>query len=216
MKKAYLSLCLAAFSTLASPEKNWLIDSTTQWEAASENLNEMQVKDGLLVPQTAKASFSSSFKTFEQKQTLSSIELKQSPIWDNWKQIDDITPKGLGNAYVFLPVAPGDYYILAQPPKEKVEYPKGLSKSEKKKFLNTYYKENPSKKPAPGYHCWHSTDLKTWTHHGQVSKSKWVTTAEYADGKFYIYYDEPNDQDPHLIIDEDLKDGKVGKEMGKV
>ena len=27
---------------------------------------------------------------------------------------------------------------------------------------------------------------------------------------------QPNDQDPHLIIDEDLKDGKVGKEMGKV
>jgi hypothetical protein len=216
MKKTFLSLCLAACSVLASPEKNWTIDSSSQWKNASASLNQMKVKDGLLVPQVAEASFSSSFKTFEQKQTLASIELKQSPIWDNWKQIDDITPKGLGNAYVFLPVAPGDYYILAQPPKQKVSYPKGLSKKEKKTFLNKYYKENPTKKPSIGYHAWHSTNLKTWTHHGQVSNSKWVTTAEYADGKFYIYYDEPNDQDPHLIIDEDLKDGKVGKEMGKV
>ena len=44
--------------------------------------------------------------------------------------------------------------------------------------------------------------------------AKWVTTAEYVDGKTYIYYDFPNDQDPHLFIDEDLTDGKPGKNMG--
>ena len=217
MKKTLLSLCCTALSLGSfGAEKNWLIDSDAQWKNATDSLSQMQVKDGLLVPNATEASFSSSFKSFDEKQKLSSIELKQSPIWDNWQQIEDITPKGLGNAYVFLPVAPGDYYILAQPPKPKVDYPKGLSKQDKKKFLNKYYKDNPEKKPSGGYHAWHSTDLKSWTHHGAISNSRWVTTAEYADGKFYIYYDEPNDQDPHLIIDEDLKDGKVGKEMGKV
>jgi hypothetical protein len=41
-----------------------------------------------------------------------------------------------------------------------------------------------------------------------------VTTAEQVDGKTFIYYDFPNDQDPHLFIDEDLTDGKPGKNMG--
>ena len=41
-----------------------------------------------------------------------------------------------------------------------------------------------------------------------------MTSAEFADGKTYIYHDFPNDQDPHLVIDSDLTDGKPGKDMG--
>jgi hypothetical protein len=69
-----------------------------------------------------------------------------------------------------------------------------------------------------GYHCWHSTDMENWVHHGPVSdyRSRWMTTAEYVDGKFYLYYDNPNDQDPHLIIDSDVKDGKIGVDKGMV
>ena len=43
---------------------------------------------------------------------------------------------------------------------------------------------------------------------------RWTTTAEQVGGKTYIYYDFPNDQDPHLFIDGDLTDGKPGKNMG--
>ena len=69
-----------------------------------------------------------------------------------------------------------------------------------------------------GYHCWHSTDMKNWTHHGPVSnyRSRWMTTAEYKDGKFYLYYDNPNDQDPHLILDENVKAGNMGTDHGLV
>lgn len=33
--------------------------------------------------------------------------------------------------------------------------------------------------------------MKHWVHHGAVTSkhAKWTTTAEYHDGKFYIYYD---------------------------
>ena len=41
-----------------------------------------------------------------------------------------------------------------------------------------------------------------------------MTTAEQVGDKTYLYYDFPNDQDPHLIIDTDLTDGKMGKKMG--
>jgi len=42
-----------------------------------------------------------------------------------------------------------------------------------------------------------------WVHHGQASTGQYVTSAEFVDGKAYIYHDFPNDQDPHLVIDSD-------------
>jgi hypothetical protein len=155
-------------------------------------------------------------KTFPKKQKLTSVVFEQSPVWDNWKQIDDITPPGLGNAYVFLPVAPGDYYVFATQTGPKIKYPKGLDKKARQQFKREQQKKNPGPARAGGYHAWHSSDLKEWKHLGQVCKSNWMTTAEYADGKFYLYYDEPNDQDPHLIVDNDLADGVPGEYHGKV
>jgi len=195
----------------------WTINTEAEWKASSSKSAGFDFKDGYATPTEAGAVFSSGVKQFGEARKLKSVVFEQSPVWNNWEQIDDITPKkGLGNAYVFLPVAPGDYYILAEyNNSDWVEYPReDMSESDKKK----YYKKlkRSVKHPNTGYHAWHSTDLKTWKHYGKVANTRWVTTAEYADGKFYIYYDEPNDQDPHLIIDEDLKDGLVGKEMGKV
>ena len=62
------------------------------------------------------------------------------------------------------------------------------------------------KKSKGGYHAWQSRDMVNWVHHGPITEgfSKWMTSAEYVDGKAYFYYDFPNDQDPHLYIDEDL------------
>jgi hypothetical protein len=58
--------------------------------------------------------------------------------------------------------------------------------------------------------------MLNWVHHGPVTPgfARWTTTAEQVGGKTYIYYDFPNDQDPHLFIDDDLTDGKPGKNMG--
>ncbi len=195
----------------------WTINTEAEWKASSSKSAGFDFKDGYATPAEAGAVYSSVVKQFDEARKLNSVVFEQSPVWDNWEQIDDITPKkGMGNAYVFLPVAPGDYYILAEyNDLDSIEYPReDMSKDEKKK----YYKKvkRAAKDPMTGYHAWHSTDLKNWEHVGKVANSRWVTTAEYVDGKFYIYYDEPNDQDPHLVIDEDLKDGLVGQEMGMV
>ena len=58
--------------------------------------------------------------------------------------------------------------------------------------------------------------MKNWVHHGPVTEgfSRWVTSAEWVDGKAYIYYDFPNDQDPHVYVDNNLFDGLPGKNMG--
>ena len=58
--------------------------------------------------------------------------------------------------------------------------------------------------------------MVNWVHHGPVTEkfSCWVTSAEHVDGKTLIYYDYPNDQDPHVYVDADLADGLPGENKG--
>ncbi len=58
------------------------------------------------------------------------------------------------------------------------------------------------------YSVWHSTDMENWELHKNTIGKDWVTTAEYAEGIFFVYYDEPNDQDPHLVLTKDLTNKK--------
>ena len=53
-----------------------------------------------------------------------------------------------------------------------------------------------------------------WVHYGPTPMAPTVTTAEYKDGRTYFYYDSPNDRDPHLNIDNDLRDGVPGEDKG--
>jgi hypothetical protein len=43
--------------------------------------------------------------------------------------------------------------------------------------------------------------MVNWVHHGPVAekRTRWMTTAEFVDGKAYLYYDFPNDADPHWV-----------------
>jgi len=195
-----------------SPGGSWVVNTQQEWQAAKANATGLDLKDGYAEPNSSNATFRSVIKSLPEKSRLKKITIRQSPVWDNWKQIDDVTPDGLGNAHVFLPVAPGDYYVLAEKAL-KIDYPAGLSPDERREYKK---KHGVKTQADSGYHAWHSSDLRKWEYCGKVCNSKWVTTAEYANGKFYIYYDKPNDEEPHLVIDEDLKDGVVGEEMGMV
>ena len=192
MKTMHTFILIAALAACGqAATEAWVVDTQAQWQRAKGKAGDFLIEDGFVQPNAEEAVFQSVIKTVAKKRKPKRITFKQSPVWDNWTQIDDVTPEGIGNAFVFLPVAPGDYYVLAVKKKKASDADKG-------------------------YHAWHSTDMKTWTHCGKVSNSNWVTSAEYANGKFYIIYDQPNDEDPHLIIDKNLKDGIVGKEMGMV
>ncbi len=213
----HIALCLLfPLPSIAHAADTWVIDTQKEWKAATHSVHKHAIENGFVEPQAEKGKFESIVKSFPEKRKLAAIVFEQSPVWDNWKQIDDITPPGLGNAYVFLPVKPGDYYVFATNKGPAIPYPKGLSRKERQAFKKEYQKKHPTVPNKKGYHAWHSTDLEEWKHLGQVCPSNWMTTAEYADGKFYLYYDEPNDEDPHLIVDNDLKDGVLGKIHGKV
>lgn len=191
MKNIVLTIVsLLLFSACKPVQKKLIIDTQTDWDVLSPKMEHLKIEQGELHMLADSAVFSSTLKTFQKKQKLKSVTIKQTPEWNTWQPIDKVTPENTDNALVFIPIANHDYWLLAQL--------KGDTEN--------------------GYHAWHSTNMETWQHYGPVTSidHKWVTSAEYADGKFYIYFDYPNDEDPHLIIDNDLTDGQPGKFMGKV
>ncbi len=178
-----------------SSQDSWVVDGQEAWLEARDTAENLEIKDGLVEPTQDTSQFTSIIKRYKKKHKPAAISFKQSPVWENWEAVPNVGPKHTWDAPVFLPVADKDYW-----------------------FLGRCTKKDENGNMVPGYHAWHSTDMKTWKHCGPVTdaRSTWVTTAEYVDGTFYIYYDHPNDEDPHLFLDKDLTDGELGKDMGMV
>lgn len=207
----------------ANPELVW----KTNWKAGlaeGESIKFLELADGYLQTRGADAGYYvSAAKKFPEKRQLKSITVKQSDLWQNWEPIENIGPKGLFDSPVFISVGPQDYWMLGRynlrrqnMRPDTVELPGYNEPLRATVRPNEFVAPGGLEKHAGGYQAWHSRDMKTWVYYGSVTEkfSAWVTNAEYADGKFYIYYDYPNDQDPHVYVDSDLRDGKPGENMG--
>lgn len=238
--KSYLKLAgiaiMAAFPAAAAPSGNeWRIDTTDEWKAATAMSEHLVFKDGMASPTSETAAFRSVVKTFSTKRTFGKLTLMQSPEWRNWEPVGKIGPVNLEDAPVFLVRGPRDYWLfgLYRDGAGNVGKPGAIRQSEgfearpatldgfdmplmTTPFPNQYDAPGGLKPGLGGYHAWQSRDMVHWVHHGPVTEgfSRWVTTAEQVGGRTYIYYDYPNDQDPHLYIDDDLSDGVPGKNMG--
>ena len=222
-----------AQNTGSSTTDSWTIESQEDWQANMAGQSNLDIKKGKVMPTAKEAIFKSSMKKFAKKQSAKSITFSQSTDWLNWEPVSNIGPVNLGDAPVALQLGDGNYWMFGK-------YSKSKRGSKNKKheafkdaaatlegfdmdlrttrFENQFNAPGGLKKPKGGYHAWQSKDMKNWVHHGAITdkKSRWMTTAEYVNGKFYFYYDAPNDQDPHLYIDEDPTDGVPGKNMGMV
>ncbi len=225
---AFTAILIATTMTLtscSSVEQAWTIDSQVDWQANAKAHSNLELKDGLASPTASQASYQSTMKVFKEKRSAQSITICQSPIWHNWTEVANIGPSNLGDAPVALQLGPDNYWMFGRYSKAKnmnnftakdatlagFDIPLKTTP-----FRNQYNAPGGLKAGKGGYHAWQSKDMVNWVHHGPItdSKGKWMTSAEYADGKAYFYYDFPNDQDPHLMIDEDLTDGVLGKDMG--
>ena len=228
-----LTISLVAASPLVADElpspphqeKSWLIDSDTDWEEATAAQTNLDFKDGFVTPTTKEATFQSALKIFDEKRSAASITIEQSPVWQNWNPTPKIAPPNLGDAPVTLSLGPDNYWIFGRykAPKQEKEFTAEEAQLEgfdipllTTSIPHQYNAPGGLKKSHGGYHAWQSKDMVNWVHHGSVTKSfsSWVTTAEFADGKAYLYYDFPNDQDPHVYVDDNLTDGIPGKNMG--
>lgn len=218
----------------ADAAEAWSIDTTDEWKAAAASSEGISLKDGMATPDEQVATLRSVVRQYSGNRRFGKMTLTQSPAWQNWEPVGKVGPSNIEDAPVFLARCPGDYWLFglyrngkgqvgktgiqehghdfkAQPATLK-GYDVPLMTTP---FPNQWDAPGGLKPSLGGYHAWQSKDMVHWVHHGPVTEkvSQWVTTAEQVGGKTYIYYDYPNDQDPHLFIDDDLTDGLPGKNM---
>lgn len=174
-------LCRADFSD------EWVIDTQAEWDSDVVNSSGFAINGGQALTSEDSATFTSRVRQYAQKRSVSKLGVRQSDVWDYWVDAGKLTPTGAGNAPVLLPVAEGDYYLLAQKGND------GYHAWHSTDMVN-----------------WTQYGQVTAPEHN------WVTSAEYKEGVFYIYVDYPNDHTPHLYVDTDLKDGLVGDFVGMV
>ncbi len=204
--------------------QDWSVDSHSEWTAALKKQENITLKDGMAFPSAKTATFLSKVKRFSKKRSAKLICFEQSPVWQNWQPIANVGPSNLGDAPVLLCIGPKNYWMFGRyggrRKKKFQSKPTALKGFDvplrTTPFPNQFDAPGGLKRGKGGYHAWQSRDMVHWVHHGPVTEgfSRWVTTAEYVNGKAYIYYDYPNDQDPHLYIDSDLTDGKPGENKG--
>lgn len=220
--------CLFAWATalpLAAREA-WVVDSQDDWMHAVGAAKGLVLEDGLAMPAEKRGVLTSRTKRYDKQRKARSMTFDQSPIWQNWEPIANLGPVNMRDAPVFLSLGPGNYWafgLYAGAGKDTAFSPQlaTLEGFEGIELLTTPF---PDQFDAPGglqkslggYHAWQSADMVNWVHHGPVTEgfSRWVTSAEHVDGKTYLFYDFPNDQDPHAYEDEDLTDGRPGRNLG--
>ncbi|MGD7651874.1 MAG: hypothetical protein ACQCXQ_01580 [Verrucomicrobiales bacterium] len=209
--------------------ESWTIDTQSEWTSQLLRHEGLELADGMASPAAESATLQSALKRFPEKRRAASITIDQSPVWQNWEPAGNLGPQNTRNAPIFLRMGDQDYWIFAgyggAPKKGK----KGATEVGKPATLEGFdiplvTTADPHQFVAPGglkggkggYHAWQSRDMVNWVYHGPVTPGHAgnATTAELVDGNAYIYYDYPNDEDPHLVIDSDLTDGKPGKDMG--
>ena len=203
---------LIASDPPTTDDGSWSIDSAEDWKQNTSTSEGMEFKDGMATPTKDAATFKSVLKRFEKKRSAKSIRFEQSAQWWNWKPIDNIGPSNLGDAPVFLRVGEDNYWMFGRyRVQKKKDKPQKEFKGEPAKLdgfdiplLTTRFKKQfdaPGglEKKLGGYHAWQSKDMVNWVHHGSITheKGKWMTTAEYADGKAYfcLLYTSPSPRD---------------------
>lgn len=213
------------FRETSTSERSLTIDTAQQWLQAVKQSKGINFKDGLAALTGKVGHFQSVIWSFKEKCSVRYIVFRQSPFWQNWEPVDNLGPTNLADAPVLLSLGPENYWIFGRyssaAPKKGFQ-PQDVMLAgfdiplKTTPFSRQFDAPGGLRKGLGGYHAWQSRDMVNWVHHGPVTEkfSRWVTTAEYADGKTYIYYDYPNDQDPHLYIDEDLTDGVPGRNRG--
>lgn len=223
-KRIIISGVVGALSAMPATAEIWMTDTQEEWNDTVTKKDGLEISEGMVSSTEKSVVISSSLKRFDKKRSAKSIQIDQSPVWHNWTATKNIGPSNLGDAPVMLSLGKENYWMFGRlrgggnkdfkPERAKLA---GFNT----RLLTTPYKNQYTapgglKKNQKGYHAWQSKDMINWVHHGSVTdaKGRWMTTAEYVDGKAYFYYDFPNDQDPHLIIDDNLTDGKLGKDMG--
>ena len=203
----------------------WSISSESDWKENISSSEGLTIENDMVFPAEKSATFKTKMKTFDKKTALNTLTIDQSSLWQNWNPIPNLGPENLNDAPILLTMGPDNYWMFGRYGNDKKTREFKGEKATLEGFdipllttpySNQYNAPGGLKPNKGGYNAWQSKDMVNWVHHGSVTEtfSKWSTTAEYVNGKVYLYYDFPNDQDPHVYVDKDLTDGEPGENMG--
>ncbi|WP_390620903.1 hypothetical protein [Thalassoglobus neptunius] len=227
--------CIIFPATTSLANDSLVIEGSDGWVTKLESQKGLEVVDDFILPSGKEGALRTKVLTTDTKKKPSSVTITQSPVWQNWNPIDNLGPVNLGDAPVFLRVGPQNYWIFGRYKGDKPRNSRSQNASSTPAFTpepatldgfeiplqttpfpNQYNAPGGLMPPLGGYHAWQSRDMINWVHHGPITEkfSAWMTTAEFADGKAYFYYDFPNDQDPHVYVDDNLFDGLPGDHKG--
>ncbi len=229
-----LSVLLSLVSALPAPEESeWAITTENDWKESIESSEGVVIDRGGISPVAKSGRVRTKIQSFKSKRSANALIAGQAPLWQNWNPIENLGPSNLGDAPVLLTAGKDDYWMFGlygggQPKGKQGENARDAFEPKAAvlegfdapltttRFPNQFDAPGGRKPGKGGYHAWQSRDMQTWVHHGPVTEgfSRWVTSAEMIDGKALIYYDFPNDQDPHVYVDSDLTDGEPGENMG--
>ncbi|MFT5470487.1 MAG: hypothetical protein ACI8UO_005616, partial [Verrucomicrobiales bacterium] len=234
LKFTVTSIALGAVTAGVSAEPI-SIETSAEWATAIESSDGITLDKGGAFPTEKSGTLLTKIQAFDSKRSATALTIAQSPVWQNWIPTENLGPTNLQDAPVLLTMGPDNYWMFGrygsgQPRRKKGEKAKQVPKFEPAaaslegfdiplqttRFSNQFNATGGLKPGKGGYHAWQSRDMKNWVHHGPVTEgfSRWVTSAEMIDGKALIYYDFPNDQDPHVYVDSDLTDGEPGENKG--
>jgi hypothetical protein len=230
MRASISVLLMLHLSASALRADDWSLSTQREWRDGIESVEGAELEEGQVIPNGKSARLLTRIHKLNKKQKAKTLTLTQSAVWQNWAPIENLGPSNLNDAPVLLTLGPNNYWMFGryggnarrQQGKANEFKPEPATLEgfdiplQTTRFPNQFNAPGGLKPGKGGYHAWQSRDMKNWVHHGPVTEgfSKWVTSAEYVDGKTYIYYDFPNDQDPHVYVDEDLFDGEPGTNMG--
>ncbi|MEM9280193.1 MAG: hypothetical protein AAGA96_00055 [Verrucomicrobiota bacterium] len=234
MKKLPILIVTLSLSILRADESPWIIESAEDWGTQLESSEGAVINGSHIAPEAETATVLTKLQSFDEKRSAQTLTVTQNPIWQNWIPIENLGPVNLQDAPVLLTVGPDDYWMFGRygsgQKRKKGEKAEPLPEFtpeeatlegfdiplQTTRFPNQFNAAGGLKPSLGGYHAWQSRDMKNWVHHGPVTEgfSRWVTSAEMVGGKAHIYYDFPNDQDPHVYVDADLTDGEPGENMG--
>ena len=231
LSKTLLIAVVASVSSIHAAEP-WSIDTQQQWENDVVVMTDLELKDGMAMPTAEVATFRSELTAYPEEESARTLRIEQSPFWLNWTPVSNVGPANLGDAPVTLALGPNNYWMFGRYGTARrkrgdqrksapfIPEPATLEGFDIELLTtpwpNQFDAPGGLKKSEGGYHAWQSRDMVNWVHHGPITEgfAKWMTTAEYVNGKAYFYYDFPNDQDPHLYVDSDLTDGEPGENVG--
>jgi hypothetical protein len=105
---------LVGISALQGDEAEWKIESEGDWKEKIETSKGAVFNKGSVSPKEKMATILTKLQSFDTKRSANSLNVTQSPVWQNWDPIENLGPVNLQDAPVLLTMGPDNYWMFGR------------------------------------------------------------------------------------------------------